>query len=147
MPFESGPYVQAAVFCDMVIEDKSGALSLIRVIDRVTHIAHGPEAPAEMPEVRHPLKLVLMLKSGLARGRHEVKIVPELPSAELKQPFTTSVHFEGEERGQNIIMDISYPFTMEGVYWFNVYLNDTLLTKVPLRVMYHRVVTGPPPEH
>jgi len=147
MPFETGPYVQAAVFCDMVIEDKSGTLSLIRVIDRVTHIAHGFEAPTEMPEVRHPLKLVLMLKSGLARGRHEVKIVPESPSAELKQPFTTSVHFEGEERGQNIVMDISYPFTMEGVYWFNVYLDDTLLTKVPLRVMYHRVVTGPPPEH
>ena len=147
MPLETGPYVQAATFCDTVIEDKSGALSLIRLVDRVTHTVHGPGAPAEMPEVHYPLKLVLMLKSGLARGRHELKIVPELPSAELKQPFTTSVHFEGEERGQNIIMDISFPFKMEGVHWFNVYLDDTLLTKVPLRVMYHRIVTGPPSEH
>lgn len=142
MPFEEGPYIQMAGFCDFVLEDKTGALSLIRVIDTLTHREVGPAAPPEMPEVRHTMKLILMLKSGRARGRHELKIVPQLPSGEIKEPIQLSVHLEGEERGQNFIADISFPFTMEGVYWFNVYLNDGLLTKIPFRVKYERVVTG-----
>ncbi len=146
MTFETGPYIQVAAFCDSVLEDKTGALSLIRVVDRLTHSVPGPDAPLEMPEVRRPMKLVIMLKSGQARGRHELKVQPELPSGEMKDPMLLSVHFEGEERGKNIIMDMQFPFTMEGLYWFHLYLNDTLITKVPFRVQYQRIVTGHSPQ-
>jgi len=145
MAFEEGPYIQMASFCDYVLEDKTGALSVIRVIDRLTHTATGPSAPAEMPEVRYPLKLVLMLKSGRARGRSELKIVPELPSGQKGNPFTLSAQFEGEERGHNVVMDIQFPFTMEGLHWFDVYVDNALLTRVPLRVIYQRIATGPLP--
>ncbi len=32
---------------------------------------------------------------------------------------------------------------VEGTYWFDVLINDQLLTRVPLRVMYQRVPGGP----
>jgi len=32
----TGPFVSVAAFCENVIEDKSGVLSLIRVVDRLT---------------------------------------------------------------------------------------------------------------
>lgn len=143
MAFETGPYIQVAAFCDQVIEDKTGALSLIRVIDTLTHTESGPEALGEMPPVQWRMKLVLMLKAGRARGRNEIKIVPELPSGETQQPIQFSVHFEGEDKGTNIIADVNYRFTMEGLHWFNVYLEEALLTKIPFRVRYLRVVTGP----
>ncbi|MCX6010310.1 MAG: hypothetical protein NTW48_09860 [Chloroflexi bacterium] len=140
MQFEQGPYIQMAGLCDQVIEDKTGALSLIRIIDTVTHTEARPDAPEEMPAVTYPMKLVIMLKSGRARGRHELKTIPELPSGELKPPHKRSVQMEGEERGVNQIINMLFTFTMEGLYWFNVYFDDSLLTRIPLRVKYNRVV-------
>ncbi len=51
MSFEEGPYVQVAAFCDSIIEDKTGALSLIRIIDTLTHTERGPAPPPEMPPI------------------------------------------------------------------------------------------------
>lgn len=140
MQFEQGPYIQMAGLCDQVIEDKTGALSLIRIIDTITHTEARPDAPAEMPSVTYPMKLVIMLKSGRARGRHELKIIPETPSGEAKRPLIRSIQMEGEERGVNHIVNMVFTFTMEGLYWFDVYFDDSLLTRVPLRVKYNRVV-------
>ena len=142
MAFEEGPYIQVAAFCEQVIEEKTGVLSLIRLIDVLTHTATGPEVPPEMPPLLHGLKLVLMLKSGKARGRHEVRIVPELPSGETKEPIVLSVHFEGDGRGTNVIVEINFNFTLEGLYWFKIYLGEALLTRMPFQVKYSRVVTG-----
>lgn len=143
MTSEQGPYIQMAGLCEQVIEDKTGALSLIRIVDTITHTEARPDAPAEMPPVTYPMKMVIMLKSGRARGRHELKIVPELPSGELKDPLIRSIQMEGEERGVNNIINMVFTFTMEGLYWFNVYLDDSLLTRIPLRIKYNRIVTKP----
>jgi len=140
---EQGPYIQMAGLCEQVIEDKRGALSLIRIVDTITHTEARPDAPAEMPPVTYPMKMVIMLKSGRARGRHELKIVPELPSGGLKDPLIRSIQMEGEERGVNNIINMVFTFTMEGLYWFNLYLDDSLLTRIPLRVKYNRIVTKP----
>ena len=146
MGFEQGPYIQMAGLCDQVIEDKTGALSLIRIIDTITHTEARPDAPAEMPPVTYPMKMVIMLKSGRSRGRHELRIVPELPSGEGKPPLVRSVQMEGEERGFNNIVNMMFTFTVEGLYWFNIYLDDSLLTKIPLRIKYNRVVTQKSPQ-
>ena len=140
MAFEDGPYIQAACFCDTIIEDKVGVISLIRIIDTLTHTAAGATPPDDMPPVPYSLKLVLMLKSGNARGRWNLRIVPELPTGERKEPFVVTAYFEGEERGQNVIANISFVFEVEGLYWFNIYLDEQKLTAIPFRVKYNRIV-------
>ncbi len=102
-----------------------------------------PDAPEDMPQFTYTLKLVIMLKSGAARGRHELKVIPELPSGETKPPFITSVQFEGEERGVNVVVNIPFTFTLEGLYWFRVSIGETLLTRMPFRIMYNRMLTPP----
>lgn len=144
MTFEDGPYVQAACFCDMVIRDDSGAFSLIRVIDTLTHTEGGPTPPPVMPAVPYPLKLVLFLKSGKARGRYDLRIVPELPTGGTREPVTVTVHFEGEEKGHNVVMNIKFDFEIEGLYWFDVYLAEHRITRIPFRVKYNRVVSPHP---
>jgi hypothetical protein len=141
MTFEQGPYIQMAGLCEQVIEDKTGALSLIRIIDTITHTEARPDAPTEMPPVTYPMKMVIMLKSGPARGRYDLKIVPQLPSGETKSPLVRTIHMEGEERGVNNIMNMLFTFTIEGLHWFNVYLDDALLTRIPLRIKYNRITT------
>jgi len=49
MPFERGSYLITAVFCEQVLQEASGVLSLIRIVDRMTITSSGPNAPAEMP--------------------------------------------------------------------------------------------------
>ena len=142
MSFEEGPYVQAAAFCDQVVEDKTGALSLIRIVDVLTHTEAGADPPSEMPPVPYKLKLVLMLKSGRVTGRHELQIIPQLPSGETGDPFPVTIHLPGEQRGANVVADIGYTFKLEGVYWFHVYFNGDLLTRMPFEMKYVRLVTG-----
>ena len=143
MPFEGGPYIQAACFCNMALEDKTGTLSLIRIIDNVVHTEVGPSPPEEMPPVPFTGKLVLMLKSGRAIGRHTLKVEPELPSGETEGNIILTIHFEGEEKGQNVVTDLRYIFKHEGLYWFNIYLDDEKMTAIPFRVRYNRLTTGP----
>ncbi len=140
MPFERGPYLSVAAFCEQVIEDKSGSLSLIRIVDRLSVTAQGLDAPEEMPASNFNWTFVLALKSGEARGSHEIKVVPELPSGETLPPSILSIHLEGGNRGANLISKFDMPLTMPGVYWFKIYLGGEFLTRMPLEVIYSRIV-------
>ena len=122
------------------MREGSGVASLIRIIDTINHETRGPEAPEEMQSFRYPLTLIVMLKSGSARGRHELKIVPEKPDGSALDPIIHSFHFEGEERGHNFILNLNMNFELEGLYWFDVFLGEEKLTAIPLRVKYRRVV-------
>ncbi len=51
---------------------------------------------------------------------------------------SVTVQLEGEDRGANIVMEIHTKFELEGLYWFSVFFDDELLTRMPLRVLYSR---------
>lgn len=141
MTSETGPYLKAAAFCSDVIEGKDGVLSLIRVIDRLNVTAEG-ESPPTMPAVATRLKLVLMFVSGRARGSHNVRVTLEPPNGIAREAWTGTVFLEGEDRGANIIADMRMEFSSEGLYWFNLSLEDKEMTRVPFRVIYQRVGGG-----
>jgi len=145
MSFETGPYLTVATFCEQVIEDKSGVLSLIRLVDRMHITTQGPIAPEQMPPADLNWFLVLTMKSGEARGTLPVRIEPELPSGVKLEPLTLSAHFEGGNRGANIVSRLNMKLEMPGVYWFWVNVNDVFLTKIPIEVIYSRIVTPAPP--
>jgi hypothetical protein len=141
-PFERGPYVQVAGFCEYALRESDGVLSMIRLVDRITHTERGPNPPDEMPEVHYPLNLVIILKSGTARGRHDITIIPEQPSGETLAPATTSINLEGEGKGVNIVTRIDIPYKLEGLYWFKVLFDSKIITRVPLEIQYARMVSG-----
>ena len=147
MAFERGPFLTVATFCEQVIEDKSGVLSLIRIVDRMNITTYqGPTAPDEMPPVNLNWFLVLNMKSGEAHGSLPVKIEPELPSGIRLEPITLSAHFEGGNRGTNIIYKLNnMRLEMPGIYWFRIYVDEQFLTQVPVEVIYSRIVTPQPP--
>jgi hypothetical protein len=137
-----GPHVSVATFCETVIEGKDGVLSVIRMIDRIIVTAQGPEAPDVMPTQTLALHLVIVLKSGAAKGRQTVTVRPQLPSGNQLDPINLPVLFESEDRGQNLIMNFQYPAQEEGLYWWDILLGDQLLTRVPLRVVYQQIRSG-----
>jgi hypothetical protein len=141
MPFERGPYLTTAVFCEQVLQEASGVLSLIRIVDRMNVTASGPHSPEEMPPQKLGWTLVITLKSGDARGSHPVKIVPQRPSGETMPPITLSVHLEGDNKGANLVAKMDMQVEMPGIYWFNIYVDDYLITRVPFELIYSRIVT------
>src|SRR4051794_23465688 len=118
MAQSSGPHLQIAVFCEKVIEDKEGVLSLIRIVDRVTQTATGPEPPDQMPPfILSNVFLVVTLKADKARGRYAVKIVPEDPSGRSLPEVETPIQLEGGQMGINLISPLQIPIELEGLYW------------------------------
>ena len=142
-PFEQGPYVQMALLCERVLREVDGVSSIIRVVDVINHQERGPNPPDEMPEVHYPLNLVISLRSGRAKGRHEITVTPEQPSGETLSPITVSINLEGEGKGVNIVSRIDIPYKFEGLYWFNIRFDHESITRIPLEVRYSRMMTGP----
>jgi hypothetical protein len=141
-PFERGPYIQLAAFCERVLREGDGVLSLIRVVDIIMHPERGTNPPENMPEFHYPLTLVLTIKSGSAKGRHELTIIPEQPSGETLPPSSISVNFEGEGKGVNLITVLDIPYKFEGLYWFSILINNKVITRIPLEIRYARMVTA-----
>ena len=48
--------------------------------------------------------------------------------------------FEGDDRGVNVNLNLQgFAFDLEGLYWFDITINDNLLTRVPMRINYQPV--------
>lgn len=142
MPFETGPHVQVACFCETVLQDTTNTLSLIRIIDRVTRTVRDESPPDDMPPFRHQMMMVIILKADEARGRHTVTVSPEPPSGLTQDTLVeATVHFGSGGSGYNIVVNLNYEFTLEGVYWFKVYFDEQFLTALPFHVQYNRVTT------
>ena len=135
----SGPYLVAALLCERVLQEKDETISVIRMVDRIVVTVNALGSPETIPPTPVNLSALISLKSGSARGRGTVKWRVETPSG-LKLPDQLlPVLFEGDDRGVNLIVALNLLIDQEGVYWFNVILEEKLLTRIPLRILYQRI--------
>lgn len=138
-----GPYVQMAVLCERVLQERDGVASIIRVVDRLTVSASGVEPPVDMPATQVNFPAVIMLKSGFMKGRFNVRIVPTTPSGKTLPEMSVGVLLEGDDRGVNMFLQLGLLAQEEGLYWFDVFFEQQLLTRIPLRLVYQRLSQGP----
>jgi hypothetical protein len=138
-----GPFIKAATLCEVVIEDKSGVLSLIRVIDRVIQQVVGPVGDDTMPPIEHwSAYVVIMLVSGAARGNCDIGLTLEAPNGIRNALGAATVLLEGEDRGANIVIRAEFRLDLQGLYWIDVSLDGRRATRMPLRVVYSRLSPG-----
>jgi hypothetical protein len=135
-PFADGPYLSCAVLCERVLIEADGTYSAIRIIDTVTSRQVGPNAAPEMAPFRQNLTLLVIFRSGQARGRATLRIRTIYPSGIAGLESSSAMHFRGEEIGHFVPVRMNLVLEYEGVYWFEVLVDDVLATKVPLRVLY-----------
>ena len=135
----SGPYIQIAAFCERVLQEKDGVLTLVRVIDTIN--CYGPSE--KMPPMPLSFTTVLSFKAGFFQGKCNVRMRPVSPSVKPGPIAEFAVYFEGNDRGVNLILPTHFMADEEGIYWFEVSLEEALVTKIPLRVLYQRVQPAP----
>ena len=154
MDAPTGPYLINACLCEKVLTEQDGVQTLVRVVDQITHHESGPTAPQEMPPLQLPLFLFVNLKPGETRGSYQIVIQVERPDGTRKLIGQLPVAFQGgPDQGASLQVFMQAEYTLQGLYWFEVYweqIEETkLLTKVPLRIIYLRTggaaqQTGPP---
>jgi hypothetical protein len=147
----AGPFLQAAFFCERVLQEADGTVSAIRIIDQQTLSASGADVPSDMPPAIVNTTMLIALKAGETRGRYAIKIGPEAPSGLELPSVNVPVNFPGGdgEQGINIIIPMQMQVIEEGLYWFDVVWvddkagadGDRQLTRVPLRVLYQPLAT------
>lgn len=139
-----GPHVQVATFCEKVLIEQDGVISVIRSIDRfILSASAAAGAPAELPEGGIlQTTLLIILRAGDAKGRHPVVIRAQQPSGAYLPDQSFDATFERDEHGVNLILNMALPI-IEGLYWCEVLVGERELTRVPLRIMYQRVPGSP----
>lgn len=141
-----GPLVQAATFCDRVIQGTDGTYSVIRIFDAWTVMSSGPSAPEVMPPADMHLFYFLSVKAGAARGRFNLRFVLESPDGLRVQQGAVDVNFTGDPAaGHTHVMEFALRVEQEGLYWLDVEQATPgveglvrLLARSPLRVIYQR---------
>ncbi len=141
MPEEhAGPFLQMAVLCESVLREVDGRLSVIRITDQLQVTG----AMKEMQPQPVSLNMLVVFKAGFAHGKYKLKVIGLTPNE--KKEFVSAeqpVYFEGEDRGIAAHFMLNMLLPEEGVFWFNVLLEETFITQVPLRIMYQQLVAQP----
>jgi Family of unknown function (DUF6941) len=130
------PFIQVAAICQMPLLEQGGALSVIRIIDRIP--VRGA-SDVMQPQSLSQLNMVVVLKSGPMRGKFKWNIVAVTPSQKQIPGPEMNALFDGEERGVALVQPLELIAEEEGLYWFDVMLEGQLLTRIPLRVMYEQL--------
>lgn len=139
------PLLKAALICETVIQRADGVLSLINIVDQRNITQQGRDLPQEMPEHAWEFHLVLMFVSGIYVGKASLAVSVQSPDG-LRKPIHSAEHyFEGAARGVNAIFQLQFTFKTEGLYWFEIYVNDRQMTRVPMRILYNRMSQVLPP--
>lgn len=133
-----GPFLQAAVFCEKVLQEQDGVISAIRVVDRMTFALAGKDAPEKMPPMNLAITLLVRFKSGDASGEHELNVKPIAPSGKQLATFTFPFVLGGGELSANLVLGYNVLVEETGIYWFEIFLGKQSYTKVSLNVIYER---------
>jgi hypothetical protein len=145
---DAGPFLAVAVICERALQEIDGTISIIRIVDRMS-VALAPLPgtgllpPADMPSVALDLTLVVMIKT-FSFGTHSVNVVTEAPTGN-RVPVGEAAQLTvlPGASGANLIARVQFQSQHEGLYWFDVFVNDVRVTRIPLMVVYQALTALP----
>jgi hypothetical protein len=128
------PLMQMAVFCERVIEESDNVVSLMRIVDRVVVSTDKDELPPGIIK----LWIAVMFKAGDAIGKRTIKVEGKDPSGDSIFVMQSNSTFEGAGHGTRSCVEAQIPITAPGMHWFDVYVDDQWMTKMPLEIAYRK---------
>ncbi len=134
-----GPYVQAALLCERVVQESGGRVTIVRLVDRV--VAPAAVNLAQVPPTIVSCHAVIILKTGSRPGNYKLHLLLKSPSKRPLREFSLDISLpDQEDQGVNVVMPIQFTAIEEGVYWFEVRLDneEQPLTKTSLRLVRRR---------
>ncbi len=117
-------YLQAALLCEHVIEEKDRVISAYRICDGLIGLKKEP--------ITRSLTALIIIRSDGAEGTVPVALEMETPSGDIVHRAS----MDALAKGQNVVMNMQLVFKESGIHWFNIYLDNRLTTRIPLKVMF-----------
>src|SRR5437867_12477948 len=133
------PWVQLATLCQTALTENTGQVSIIRIVNRWIVVGATPE----MQPTNIQLTLAIILKSDQMRGQYQLRVRLRSPTGNVSEGPELPALFEGDDRGVQAILPSGILATEQGLYWFEVLVEEEVVTRVPLRILYHRIQLPP----
>ena len=131
------PLVYLAAFCERVLQEQDGTISLIRIIDRVTATLPDGVLPENIDSLKVSVNAMLGFKSGPVTGTREVGLRIRNPRGEIQETKSpVPMNFLGGHHGINLIFALGFEARLPGVHWIDVILDDHVVTAMPLEVVH-----------
>lgn len=135
-----GPHLQAALLCERVEQrEQNGPITIVGLIDRI--VVRVPTAIPQDQIISSVVSChaVVILKTGSRPGYHKLRLTLTSPSGRPLREFSLDIALPNEQdQGVNIVMPIQFTASEEGVYWFDLKLDNEA---VPLtRISFRRTV-------
>jgi hypothetical protein len=124
-----GPFVSIAAFVDECETNKDGSLHLGAV--RAQYFV------PELPLLLH-FKLALVFVPSGSTGEHALRVRIVRPNGEVSDDPEIMLTFKRNQRVAFMEWKPSIFAVEYGVYWAEIFLNDVLKTRVPMRVRLAR---------
>ena len=129
----TGPYLSVATFCEKVMQETDGVLSMIRMIDRIYFESNEPEAAVDKIVV--PVVLLVGFRAGEYRGSGHVEVRVTTPSGKVGvTPIEFDCEFRDEAPGTATAININFQFSEVGTHWFTVRFEGAEVTRIPLEL-------------
>ena len=146
----SGPHIQAAFLCERILQERDGVPSFIRVVERFfvpVPIGQLPPGVQIQPPVLQ-IQLVVSLKAGsLGAGKYSIRVKQNKPDGSEGLDTTHPVFLNGSD-DNGILLGIPMVIVApeEGLWWFDIYFEGMLMTRIPMRVLHQQVPLPPLPQ-
>jgi hypothetical protein len=138
-----GPYLSVAVIAEAVLTETDNKMSIIRIVDK---IGIAPEVIQTINDevVSFTLVVVVSFRAGGFKGESAFLLVQVSPSGESEPIGMSQFQFSGTP---NDTWEIKMPLNMKwngpGQYWFEVYLDNKIFSRVPFEI----AIADPPQEN
>lgn len=130
------PHLAVAVFCEKVLKEADGVISIIRIVDRFRVRGTTPE----MGRQTIRFTVMIVFRAGFMRGKTTISIKPHSPSKKEMPTIDIPVLFEGDdERGVVIAAETNFEVDEEGLFWFDLAVMGETVTRMPLRIEYQQM--------
>lgn len=127
----SKPFIQAACICENILFDKDNVASLIRIVDKF-EIEVPDNLPPNVP-LGFPIVMFVRIKLGdIKTGTISVQARRPDGTQGSRQNIPVP---EGSHDGAQFKTSFHVLNPQAGVYWFDVFWENELLTSVPMTVV------------
>jgi hypothetical protein len=134
----NGPYVSTAALCELVLHEKNEQISCIRFVDTL-ELTVPADTPDPFPLIVFQVRGLVSFKSGDFVGSKTLKIQLRNPGGKIGRPDQIyPLQFQGNEHGTNLIFQAELQTNQEGLYYFDIFLDEELATRMPLRIKVKR---------
>jgi hypothetical protein len=138
-----GPFLASAVFCESIMEDASGKVSAINILDGCQFWV-PPQAPDNVPSKSQPVQIIqnilLIFRTGDAPGKHNLRLMMQQPNGKRSEALNQEIKLTPESHGGvNIKTHVNMSVYSSGVFWIDVILDGKRLTRMPLNISFQRL--------